>query len=341
MILSLTLSGCAITQPVPQSSASDSADVALVVHIIDVGQGDSIFVELPDDTTLLIDAGEKPYGQTVTDYITALGYDKINYLVGTHPHSDHIGGLEQVVNSFDIGAVYMPKKSHTTSTYLDLLQAISNKGLSVQAAKAGKIITQGSDFCVDILSPVAEDYGDELNLYSAVIKITYGSQRFLFLGDAETENEAQMSNVQAEFVKVGHHGSATSSGSEFVRRVGAKYAVVSVGADNSYGLPKENILQRWKDSGATVYRTDESGSIIARCDGESISIQTQLSVADTTTEQTEYNWVLNISSKKIHRPECSSVTSMSESNRAQSNKTIQELIVEGYSACKSCQPDAA
>lgn len=330
--------------PTGENGEVSQSEGGLSVHIIDVGQGDGIFVELPDGTTLLIDAGEKQYGQTVIDYITARGYNRIDYLVGTHPHSDHIGGLEQVIRSFDIGTVYMPKKSHTTSTYLNLLQTIADKGLSIQTAKAGKTIAEGGDFSVDILSPVDEDYGDELNLYSVVIKITYGSQRFLFLGDAETENEEQMSDVQAEFVKVGHHGSATSSDSEFVRRVGAKYAVVSVGAGNSYGLPKDKILQRWQESGAAIYRTDESGSIVAYSDGSSITISavpSALETVDTETNETVTSWVLNTSSKKIHRSDCASVTAMAESNCAQSNKTIEELIAEGYTACKSCQPDAA
>ena len=344
LLLCLTLSACTGTpvrehSQMPEEMQNVTSKEKLKVHIIDVGQGDSTFVELPSGDTLLIDAGEREYGERVISYIESLGYQKVDYLVATHPHSDHIGGLQAVIESFDIGKVFMPKKSSTTSTFKKLLEAVKNKGLGIETAKAGKVIATDTDLSITILSPVEEDYKDEMNLYSAVVKITYGKMRFLFMGDAETENEEQMQDVSAEFIRVGHHGSRTSSGEEFVRRVGAQIAVVSVGKDNSYELPKEEILSRWQKAGATIYRTDKSGSLVFESDGESIIAgdavytETEPKESPSTTK-----WMLNTASKKIHYPDCSAALTIKAQNKSESDKSIAELEAEGYTVCGTCDP---
>lgn len=336
LALCLILSACSfVTVPSPQQMGEPQ----LKVHIIDVGQGDSSFIELPDGKTLLIDAGEREYGRTVEEYIRRLGYKKIDYLVGTHPHSDHIGGLQHLVQTLDIGKIYMPRKASTTATFENLLKAIQDKGLSIETARAGKTIDVNKDFSVDILSPVDDDYGDEMNLYSVVIKVTYQKMQFLFMGDAETENEAQLENVSAEFIRVGHHGSNTSSGEDFVNRVGAAIAVISVAKDNSYGLPKDSILKRWEDAGASIYRTDEMGSMVFESDGSVIRMG-KVEVSETSPkEPTSFEWVLNVSSKKIHYPDCSAGLQMKEENKEKSDKTIAELINDGYAPCGKCNPE--
>ncbi len=335
LILCVCFSACT-----PMDTPTDiQTEAQLKIHIIDVGQGDSSFIELPDGTTMLIDAGEREYGEQVVNYIGNLGHQKIDYLVGTHPHSDHIGGLRYVVEKMQIGKVYMPKKASTTATFKNLLTAIKNKNLSIETAKAGKNITLGEDFRVDILSPVRDDYGDEMNLYSAVIKITHGKMRFLFMADAETENEEQLGGVSAEFVRVGHHGSNTSSGAEFVRRVGAKIAVVSVGKGNSYGLPKDKILKRWQDMGATLYRTDEMGSMTFVSDGQNISVgETVYTGTAENKEEIEGAWILNTSSQKVHSPDCSSISKIKAENKETTNKALAVLLKEGYTLCGSCKP---
>lgn len=335
LLLCVCFSACA-----PVNAPSDiQTNNQLKIHIIDVGQGDSSFIELPDGTTMLIDAGEREYGEKVVNYIRKLGHQKIDYLVGTHPHSDHIGGLRHVVEKMQIGKVYMPKKASTTATFKNLLTAIKNKNLSIETAKVGKSITLNEDFRVDIISPVGDDYGDEMNLYSAVIKITYGKMRFLFMADAETENEEQLADVAAEFVRVGHHGSNTSSGVEFVRRVGAEIAVVSVGKDNSYGLPKDKILKRWKDMGATLYRTDEMGDLIFVSDGQSISVgETVYTDISENNEQDNGKWVLNTSSKRVHLPDCPSISKIKAENKETSEQSLELLLKEGYTLCGSCKP---
>ena len=338
----LLCSACSLTFVSPQREQTENSppeNVGLRLHVIDVGQGDSTFVELPDGKTMLIDAGERDYGSTVTKYIQNLGYQRLDYVVGSHPHSDHIGGLSEVMGNFEVGQVWLPKKSSTTATFEKLLKTIKAKGLTVNTAKAGKQILSEDDLLIEILSPTQDDYGDEMNLYSAVIKITYGTQRFLIMGDAETENEAEMQNVAAEFIRVGHHGSKTSSSKSFVKKVGAKYAVISVGEDNSYGLPKDEIISRWLSAGAKVYRTDELGNIVVSSDGKTIAINNEeVETPNVTPQEKEVCWVLNISSKKIHRPDCTSVASIKEENRQNSNKDAEQLVKEGYTPCGSCDP---
>ena len=246
-----------------------------ISHYIDVGQGDSEFIEFPDGKTMLIDAGTYQYADTVADYINELGYSKIDYLIATHPHADHIGGMAEIINKFDIGNIYMPKASTNTKTFENLLTAVQDKGMTVNTAKAGMNIAVSDefDYSADILAPISAEY-DELNNYSVVIKISYGSNSFLYMGDAEKEVEEELLdrgvNIKADVIKVGHHGSNTSSSSDFVKSVGAEYAVFSVGKDNDYGHPHSQTLKRWKKIGAEICRTDEEGTIKISSDGRNI-----------------------------------------------------------------------
>ncbi len=337
LLLVVLLSACA-----PKSQPGVPTEQQLKVHVLDVGQGDSIFIELPNGQSMLIDAAEKQYGEQIRQYISNLGYRDITFLVATHPHADHIGGMQHIVENMNVQSVYMPAKASATATYEKLLRAIKDKGLKIQRAKAGKVITSGEDFSVEILSPIKDDYGDNMNLYSVIISLVYRERSFLFLGDAEKENEEEIRGVKADFVKVGHHGSHTSSSSEFVRRTGAKYAVISVGKDNSYNLPKDEIISRWQKAGAVIYRTDETGSVIAACDGKDIQIVGASKAEELSPKPApQSEWVLNISSKKIHRADCSSVKSIKDENKELSSESIEQLLDKGYTACKNCDPAGA
>ena len=244
----------------------------LSVHYLDVGQGDSIFIELPQNKTMLIDAATAEYGEGIAEYIYEQGYEKIDYLIATHPHADHIGGMKAVVEKFEIDKVYMPKASTTTKTYKNLLQAIKDKGLKINTAKAGIIIAQSGNLKIDILAPNSDSY-DELNNYSAVIKITYGDRAFLFMGDAEKLSEQEITaDVKADVLKAGHHGSSSSTSEEFLARVNPTAAVISCGKDNSYGHPHKETLEALEKAGIEIYRTDTMGTIIASTDGESLEI---------------------------------------------------------------------
>jgi len=241
------------------------------VHYIDVGQGDSIFIELPNQQTMLIDAGISSKGTLISNYISSLGYSQINYLVGTHPHADHIGGMAHIINSFNVGNIYMPKAVSTSKTYENLLNTISQKGLKVITAKSGVNIINNGNLNINIIAP-NRDYSD-LNNYSAVIKITYGNRKFLFMGDAETQSENDItSDVSADVIKIGHHGSDTSSGQSFVNKVNPKYVIIMVGANNQYDHPYQITLDRWSNTGAKIYRTDLNGTIIVSTDGNSLNI---------------------------------------------------------------------
>lgn len=247
---------------------------SMSVHYIDVGQGDSIFIELPNSMTMLIDAGESSKGKNVINYIKSLGFSKINYLIGTHPHTDHIGGLAQVINTFDIEKIYMPKAVSTSKTYENLLNTISAKGLVINTAKAGVNIINTNDIIIDIIAPNNISYSN-LNNYSVVLKIKYKNKSFLFTGDAETLSENEIkTNVSADVIKVAHHGSDSSSGQSFVNKVKPKYAIISVGTNNRYDHPIQSIIDRWQNSGAKVYRTDLNGTIIITTDGTNIDVKT-------------------------------------------------------------------
>jgi competence protein ComEC len=255
------------------TSQENIIDDTLGVHFLDVGQADSIFIELPNKQTMLIDAGNNTDDKFVVDYIKDLYYDRIDYIVGTHPHEDHIGGLDTVINTFEIQNVYMPKVEHTTKTFKDVLLAVKNKNLKIKTAKAGVNIIDNNDLQIDIIAPVSNEYED-LNNYSAVVKIAYKDNTFLFMGDAEKISEEEITaDVKADVIKIGHHGSHTSTSEEFLKRVSPTYAVITVGKDNDYGHPHVETINLLNKSNIKVFRTDLSGTVTIKSDGHSINVE--------------------------------------------------------------------
>ncbi len=265
---------CSCSQFYFESDSSQNADENLVVHFLDVGQGDSIFIEMPDSKTMLIDAGVNMLGKSIMSYISSQGYSKIDYLVATHPHADHIGSMAYIVRNMDIGEIYMPKVSTTTKTYENLLESIADKGLKIKSAKAGVSIIDTENFTVDIVAP-ATIKEDDLNNCSAVLKMTYDETSFLFTGDAEEDELSEIdADISANVLKVGHHGSSTSTDKDFVKRVCPEIAVISLGADNKYGHPHKSTLKYLKNAGTEIYRTDEDGTVKVTSDGQNISVET-------------------------------------------------------------------
>lgn len=251
------------------SGAISRSDDIITVHYIDVGQGDSEFVELPNGECMLIDAGTKESFDKISQVIESCGYDSINYVVATHPHADHIGSLSQIIDGYDIGEFYMPKVSSTSKTYENMIDSLNENNVNVFEAKAGVNIFDDEDMSIDILAPSSESY-EETNDYSAVIKITYGANSFLFCGDAETESETEMlfnctDKLSADVIKIGHHGSDSSTSEEFLSAVSPQYAVISCGAGNSYGHPHTEVLERLEKHGVETYRTDDYGDITISC----------------------------------------------------------------------------
>lgn len=265
-------------ESIPNSTSGTTTEKTnFISHYIDVGQGDSEFLELPNGQTMLIDASTKDQSDTIIEYIESKGYSSIDYVIATHPHADHIGGMAAVIEHFDIGTVYMPNIETSTKTFENLLETIMDKGLKIKTAKAGVSVLDTADLDIEMLAPVQKSYSN-LNNYSAVIKVTYKDTAFLYMGDAETEIEEEITaDVSADVIKVGHHGSDTSSSQNFVERVSPRYAIMEVGADNSYGHPKSEIIERWENNGATVYRTDLNGNIIVTSDGQNITVNTEKS----------------------------------------------------------------
>lgn len=249
---------------------------SLRVHFIDVGQADAILIQTPLGANILIDAGEKATAPSLMAYLRKEGVTKLDHVIATHPHADHIGGLASVIAGFDIGGIYMPRVTHTTKTYEDLLLAIKAKGLRVNEAKAGVELRLGEGITAQLVAPKGAGY-KSLNDYSVVLRMTYGDTSFLFTGDAERVSETEMLaagyELTADVLKVPHHGSNTSSTEPFLRAVDPTYAVIMVGQGNRYGLPHPAVLDRLKAKDIVVLRTDEHGSIVITSDGQTLEVE--------------------------------------------------------------------
>lgn len=247
----------------------------LKVHYIDVGQADSILVQ-QNGHNMLIDAGNNADSGLVVDYLKQQEVEKLDYVIGTHPHEDHIGGLDAVINSFDVEKVLMPEVTATTNTYKDVITAIQNKNLKITTPKVGNSYDLG-DANWTILAPNSNSY-EYTNNYSIVIKLKFGNNSFIFTGDAEDISEGEILSkqldIQADVLKVGHHGSSSSTTDAFLNAVNPKYAVISVGEDNKYDHPHKSTMDRLKAKNIEVYRTDECRTIIATSNGEDITFNT-------------------------------------------------------------------
>ncbi len=259
------------------SQTTQEPQSSFQVHYIDVGQGDCSLI-VCDGKTLLIDAGENGHETEVINYLRSMGVVKLDYIIATHQHSDHIGGLPEVIEEFGMANLIMPRltqeQTPTNSTYTAFLEAIKGSGAKVIASKAGASYSLGTAK-FEIFGPVTNDV-ESLNSMSVVTKVTYGENSFLFTGDAETDEEREIietgANLDSDVLKVGHHGSKTSSCTDFLDAVSPEICVILCGADNDYGHPHKNITKRIAKYTDKVYRTDICGSIVITSDGEKLDV---------------------------------------------------------------------
>ncbi len=312
---------------------AQSTSGRMEVHFIDVGQGDAALI-ICDGQTMLFDAGENDKGVFLQFYLMEQGIDHLDYVIGSHPEADHIGGMDVVLLKYDCGKVMLPNLSVETATYADVCDAMAYKDYVNTVPQVGETYALGEAFFT-IIAPNREDYGEEVNNYSIGIKLVHGENTFLFTGDAESLAEKDMLDngicLDADVLKAGHHGSSDASCAEFVEAVSPEYAVISCGKENDYGHPHKETLAALEAAGAKVYRTDEQGSIIAVSDGTDLVWETK---AETLWQGVYY--VGNKNNRKLHRSTCSSLPK-------EWNQVIFESKEEAAHAgftdtCSGCRP---
>lgn len=320
---------------------------ALTVHYIDVGQADCELLMI-NGSAMLIDAGNNADGDMVVDYLKEQGITRLDYVVGTHPHEDHIGGMDDVIDNFEVGTVIMPEAETNTKTFEDVLDAIDAQGLSITTPVPGDSYDFGG-IQFTILAPNGQSYSS-LNDYSVVIRLVNGQDSFLFTGDAETTSEKEMLKnglpLQSTVLKVGHHGSSTSSSEDFLNAVSPTYAIISCETGNDYGHPHQETLDRLQAHNISYFRTDTQGTIIASSDGEGVHFQLQPAwsgtsanpsgtpAAPSTPAAQDPMVVVTKTGSKYHRPDCSQIRQsvLTEMSRS-------EAIAQGYEPCKNCNPE--
>ena len=336
------------------AKAGNTKAAKMEVHFIDVGQGDSTLITC-DGHAMLIDAGDYSKGTAIQNYLQKQKVTKLDYLILTHPDSDHIGGAPVIITKFEIDKVFVSNYEKDNKTYLKLIQALDNKRLKYTTPKVGTQYTLGTAK-ITILAPNGE-------YDNVALMIQNGENKFLFTGDAGEDAERDMLEtdigLSADVLKAGHHGSRTSTSGKFFEAVSPSCAVISCGEDNSYGHPHAETLNTFRMNGVKVYRTDEDGTIVAVSDGKKVTFnvpasetwkagepngngsvweapsvkESQQETAKAEASGTTY--VLNTKTKKFHKTSCNSLPT---ANRKDSTESRESIVAQGYQPCKRCNP---
>ena len=331
--LSLLLCGCAEVLPAETTVSGKG----LTVQFIDVGQADCALLSC-DGEYLLIDGGNRDDSQLVVSFLEQQGVQELSAVVCTHAHEDHVGGLPAVLAVYPTKAVHAPTKTYSSNIFDKFVYYTDQQGLEITIPSPGDRFSLGQAE-VTVLGPV-KSYA-ETNNTSIVLRVDYGETVFLFTGDMETDAENDMldywegrADWQADVLKVGHHGSNTSTGYRFLNAVNPEYGVISVGKGNDYGHPHKEPLSRLRQAGVTILRTDELGAIQAVSDGKEVTFTwANQSAVPENAEAAEQVFIGNKNSKKFHAPDCKNLPA--EKNSVEFS-SYQQAIDAGYTPCGSC-----
>ncbi len=338
IIISLILCAChpSHRSPITTEKIGENDDTAQF-HFIDVGQGDCTLIR-SGETSILIDCGTYESGGRLCEYLQNLGIKSIDYLIGTHPHEDHLGGSSAVLRLFDVKNVFLNGEMSSSYFFERMVDVLEQKNITPYIPDIGKKYTAGP-FEFEFLSPET-DFGDE-NHNSLVVMVKYKDIKTLVTGDIERPVESYLVNhgkdLSADILKVAHHGSRNGSSSEFLRKVNPSIAVIQCGKDNSYGHPHYEVLKRLENTRASVLRTDENGSIVIRTDGKKLYNASEEVVPKESTENgdKQKSFIGNIKSMVVHSRKCRNLPS--ENNRIYFD-TKEEALNINYKPCGNCNP---
>lgn len=330
----------------------------LEVHFIDVGQGDAIFIQAPEQN-VLIDGGDR--GNIVVEYLQERDVSHLDLVIGTHPHADHIGGLINVMQEFSVEEVIDPAVAHTTKTFEDYLTLIDNNNITFTEGRAGMARDLGGGANLDILHPT-QPSSSHLNDASVVARLSYGEVSFLFTGDVEEQAENELLSrdkqlLESDVLKVAHHGSSSSTSPAFLEATNPDFAVIMCGEDNTYGHPHSQVLELLRNHGVEVYRTDVHGSIVFVTDGETIDINSGTAGSAHTSQESgsqassvepeeematgeQAGFVGSINSDKYHHPDCQHASQVSEQNQVWFTSP-DDAASHGYTPCGACRPPSS
>lgn len=334
----------------------------LTVHFIDVGQADAILVEC-DGENMLIDGGNGSDSSLIYAYLKGHGIESLKYMVNSHPHEDHVGGLPGALNYASVGRGFSSHQEYNSQAFRDYKRYLAMQDVELEVLEAGSSLSLGGSQ-IQVLGPLEHD--GEINNSSLVLYLVYGQVSFLFTGDMEEDSEYDL--LEADLVpdctvlKVAHHGSESSSTYRFLRAALPEFAVISVGRNNGYGHPSQRVLSRLEDAGAQVFRTDFHGHVLARSDGKTVEFsvsrngsgivasgressapraaqeKTPPQSGGSLTEREAATYILNTNSKKFHLPSCHSASKIKGSNKKEFSGSRQEVQELNYQPCGICKP---